>query len=148
MRNSEQDGSRRRIVATGHHAHQLRAGKGSGRVCTLVNLHICQCSPFIHCHHPFPVGPSAAQVDDELFDITIDGFDDRTQTIRGELCVWKEVRRYNDLLNRLIRLLLHSSIARYSCHTFSAPRSIQSLALSAVIPPPTCNPPCHVSRAS
>lgn len=71
---------------------------------TLVDLHICQRLPLVHCYHPFPINLSAAQVNDELFRIIVKGSKYCLETVGRKSSFRKEVGGHNDLLNNSISL--------------------------------------------
>lgn len=56
---------------------------------TLIDLHICGRLPFIHGDNPFAIFFSAAQINDELFRIMVEGLKDCLQTVGREPSSWE-----------------------------------------------------------
>jgi hypothetical protein len=65
---------------------------------TFVDFHVRECLPFIHCHDPFVTLPPAAEINDQVFGLPVEGFEDFFQVVHGEFAGWKEVRCYYNLL--------------------------------------------------
>lgn len=66
---------------------------------TLVELHVCDCLPFIHGNEPSFSLASAAEVDDELVLVTAQRGQNSLEALAGELSRGEEVRGDDYLLS-------------------------------------------------
>lgn len=71
----------------------------SGGWRTLVELHVCDCLPFVHGNKPSVSLAPAAEVDDELVLITAQRGQDSLEALAGELSRGEKVRCDDYLLS-------------------------------------------------